>query len=616
MSTIRLFVCLLLALAGFAQNGFYLKPGDRVVFYGDSITDQRLYTTFVETFVRTRFPALDATFTHSGWGGDRVTGGGGGVIDLRLKRDVGPYAPTVVTIMLGMNDGRYRPFDKDIFDDYSAGYESMVKQIKALAPKTRITLIRPSPYDDVTKAPMNGGGYNAVLVRFGDFLAQLAAREGLDVADMNAPVVEMLKKAHAANAEVAGRIVPDRVHPGAAGHLIMAAALLKAWAAPAVVSNVDIDAGAARVLGADNTAVRSLVAGPVVSWQQSDKCLPMPVDMNDPVTSLAVKSSDFLETLNSETLKVRGLKPGHYALRIDAQQVAVFTADQLAAGINLAVWPTPMAKQAAEVHTLTRKRTDVHQARWRTLEVPLANDQAAATAPAIEALDALDRELAARQRAAAIPYERRYELVAVPPEAANVPPGFTPIFNGRDLAGWHVSKTNHHGTTPDWRAENGVLSGGQNPVGKGGIMLTDKKYKNFEVYAEINPDWGCDGGLFLRSTDKGEAYQVLLDFRENGTLFGVYGEALKGVRTFSIPEWRKNWKENDWNSVRARIEGDIPHITVWANGVRVTDWWDSANHLPEGAVDGMIAVQVHGGTQIWKEGGHQRFRNVAIRELP
>src|SRR5206468_356370 len=81
---------------------FALKDGDRVVFYGDSITDQRLYTTFTETYVVTRFPKLDVSFVHSGWGGDRVTGGGGGPIDSRLRRAVLAYTPTVMTIMLGM----------------------------------------------------------------------------------------------------------------------------------------------------------------------------------------------------------------------------------------------------------------------------------------------------------------------------------------------------------------------------------------------------------------------------------------------------------------------------------------------------------------------------------
>src|SRR4030081_865423 len=86
-------------------DSFALKDGDRVVFYGDSITDQRLYTTFTETYAVTRFPTLDVRFVHSGWGGDRVSGGGGGPIDVRLKRDVFTYKPTVMTIMLGMNDG-------------------------------------------------------------------------------------------------------------------------------------------------------------------------------------------------------------------------------------------------------------------------------------------------------------------------------------------------------------------------------------------------------------------------------------------------------------------------------------------------------------------------------
>lgn len=95
---------------------FHLKNGDRVVFFGDSITDQRLYTTFTETFVLTRFPDRKIAFTHSGWGGDRVTGGAGGGIAQRLDRDVFPYQPTVVTIMLGMNDGRVRAFDQQIFD--------------------------------------------------------------------------------------------------------------------------------------------------------------------------------------------------------------------------------------------------------------------------------------------------------------------------------------------------------------------------------------------------------------------------------------------------------------------------------------------------------------------
>src|SRR5881628_820473 len=148
-------------------ESFALKEGDRVVFYGDSITDQRLYTTFTETYVLTRFPKLDVSFVHSGWGGDRVTGGGGGPIDLRLRRDVFAYKPTVLTIMLGMNDGSYRAFDEAIFQTYATGSKRILDQVKAERPGIRITVIRPSPFDDVTQPPTFEGGYNAVLVKYG-----------------------------------------------------------------------------------------------------------------------------------------------------------------------------------------------------------------------------------------------------------------------------------------------------------------------------------------------------------------------------------------------------------------------------------------------------------------
>src|SRR5580704_14947889 len=177
---------------------FYLHPNDVVVFYGDSITDQRLYTTYVETFVVTRYPKLPVRFVHSGWGGDRVTGGGGGPIDDRLKRDVLLYKPTVMTIMLGMNDGRYRAFDDETFRVFTDGYEHIVKSMKDAVPNLRITLIDPSPYDDVTRAPLFDGGYNAVLLKYGEYLRTLAERNHLDFADLNTRLVNALQRANAA----------------------------------------------------------------------------------------------------------------------------------------------------------------------------------------------------------------------------------------------------------------------------------------------------------------------------------------------------------------------------------------------------------------------------------
>jgi len=188
MKLIRMLVLIALAALSLSAQDFYLKSGDTVVFYGDSITDQRLYTTFTETYAVTRFPTLDVRFVHSGWGGDRVSGGGGGPIDLRLKRDVFVYKPTVMTIMLGMNDGHYKAFDQDLFDTYANGIKNIVKAVKAERPGIRITLIQPSPYDDATRPPTFPGGYNAVLLRYSQFLKEFAQSDHLDLADLNTEV--------------------------------------------------------------------------------------------------------------------------------------------------------------------------------------------------------------------------------------------------------------------------------------------------------------------------------------------------------------------------------------------------------------------------------------------
>lgn len=599
---------LLPALVLPAQDGFQLHNGDRVVFFGDSITDQRLYTTFVETYVLTRFPTMNVSFVHSGWGGDRVTGGAGGGIEVRLARDVVAYHPTVVTIMLGMNDGRYRPFDDQIFKIYADGYRHIVEELKKELPGVRITAIEPSPYDDVTREPMFPGGYNSVLLRYSRFLAELAPQEGLSLADLNTPVTLMLERAKGSDPQLATKILPDRVHPGPAGHLIMAEALLKSWSAPDMVSDVELDAAGRKSVRSDNASISNLEFGKTISWTETDRALPMPVDLDDATMALAVHSSDFLGAMDRESLRVTGLAAGQYRLMIDGEEDGVFSAEQFGHGVNLAELKTPMWGQAWRVHNLTLKEATMHNTRWRNVQVPMEPEDLSGMGAAESSLDALDAELIRKQHDAAQPVAHRFEIV--PGGSA-----FESIFNGRDLSGWHISQVNHHGNTQGWKVEDGVLTGTQDKPGNGGIILTDRQYKNVEISLDLRPDYGCDSGLFLRSNEKGQAYQVLIDYLDGGAIGGVYGEGLQGVQTYVPPLWHEVWKSNDWNHLTARIEGDTPHIQVWLNGVKITDWHDTANHAPGGATSGMIALQVHGGNR-WIPGMKHRFRNIVVRELP
>ena len=421
MKPLRAFASTVLALASLAgsvasafahdPDSFFLKDGDRVVFYGDSITEQLLYTTFAETYAVTRFPQYDLTFTHSGWGGDRVTGGGGGPIDRRLARDVIPYRPSVVTIMLGMNDAAYQPFKQDIFDRYASGYKHIVEELKLDLPGVRLTLIKPSPYDDVTREPKFEGGYNAVLLRYADFVGDLAKSEGAGVADLNGPVVEATKKAFEADKEAAIKLNEDRIHPTPGGQLMMAQALLKAWHAPSLVSAVNLDAKDPRVVSADGAEVTDLKKeGETLTWIQLDHALPFPVNLKDPVVALATKSSDFFTALNRQPLKVDGLSANDYTLKIDGEEVGTFSKGDFNTGINLAEQTTPMTKQAAKVHALTTKHNALHKLRWRTIQVPYQDAQSDHLAEALAGLDGIESEYVAEQHATAQPVSHKFEL--------------------------------------------------------------------------------------------------------------------------------------------------------------------------------------------------------------
>lgn len=409
-----LFVMQLIFGAGLsvhAQDGFYLHPEDRVVFYGDSITQQAYYPAFVETYVVTHYPQLDVRFIDSGWSGDWVVGGDGGTIDERLARDVIAYRPTVVTVMLGMNDGSYRKFDPALFDGYCKGYQHLLDVLHAGLSDLRITLLQPSPFDDVSWPPQFEGGYNAVLLRYGQYVSELAEQRHFAVVDMNAPLVATLQKANATDHAVAEKIIDDRIHPGPGGHLIMAATLLKTWHVPSTVSAVEIDAARGRVVRADDTQISDFDKK-TLSWTEDDEALPLPIDWQDPAMALAARSSDVLDTLDQEQVKVTGLTALRYKLKIDGEEVGSWSRDELVQGVNLALVTTPMLRQALNVYGLILRHYEIHRARWQGLQVPLWHENSPHLREALDKLDTLEDELIAQARAAAKPKAHRYELVA------------------------------------------------------------------------------------------------------------------------------------------------------------------------------------------------------------
>lgn len=385
------------------KSTFALGDGDRVVFYGDSITQNGGYAQFVEHYARSRFPAWDLHFYNAGVGGDTVQGGGAGDIALRLERDVIRLRPTVVTLMLGMNDGRYRALEPAIRQAFRDGYRAIIARLRSALPEARLYLIRTSPFDDYSGTPDFGRGYDLALHELGEVVSALGQEHQLPVVDFGRPVSAGIQRVAAENRDLATQLLPDRVHPGPAAHLVMGATLLRAWQAPSLVTRVVLDAPAGAVVAAENTQVTALVAtSGRLSWEQLDRALPLPLNYHDADIVLAQKAGADLEALDQQPLVVTGLPDARYELAIDDWKFGPFTAAELATGVNLARYHTPMRWQA-------------YQVRWGTEGGHERQRVARSAQPAVaESLAAAEESAQYSRSRAAIPLPRKYTLQRTP----------------------------------------------------------------------------------------------------------------------------------------------------------------------------------------------------------
>jgi lysophospholipase L1-like esterase len=355
---------LTLAAAEPQENAsFYLRDGDRVVFYGDSITEQAYYTRSIEVYLRTRCPQLDVSFFNAGWAGDRAWGGDGGMLEERLKRDVIAHQPTVVTVMLGMNDGYYANHSGEALRAFEERIETLIATLKRELPGVRITLLGSSPFDNVTPGEPPDwergieGGYNSVVAHYVEVMEKLAERHDLVFVDMNAPLVEALQQLQEADPSLARQLIPDRIHPGPAAGLLMAAHLLDAWHVPHSEYAAQIDFR-------DTDSVASV---------RRELSLPFPIDTSDPLVSRLVSNSPAMKVFAGNVLRVTNMRHETARVTVDGDSVGVFSRSELERGISLTPPKSPLGKRATEVARLVALADQVRFINWRQLRIELGN---------------------------------------------------------------------------------------------------------------------------------------------------------------------------------------------------------------------------------------------------
>lgn len=310
---------------------FFFKPGDRVVFLGDSITEQYQYSTYIELYLTTRMPDGKFVFLNAGISGDTANGGAG-----RFKAHVLDEKPTAVTINFGMNDGAYTKFDPARHKVYVEKTDAMLRAAKDAG--VRVALVSPNAVDPRIRPgdnPEKFRAYTETQKQFYAPLKDLAAKYGFAFADQYATTRAALERMEKDDPR-AEKAVPfrDGFHTVPPGGLLMAHAILTGLHAPALVSDAAIDAktGKAGTKGCKVEAVSTAPNGAGVTFTRTDEALPLPVQ-KDWLPMLPYTNE--LKDLNYYGLSVWSLAEGDYTVSIDGAEVGKFSAKQLAAGVNL-----------------------------------------------------------------------------------------------------------------------------------------------------------------------------------------------------------------------------------------------------------------------------------------
>ncbi len=318
-----------------APGPLLLREGDRLAIIGDSITEQKMYSRLIETYLTACRPDLKITVRQYGWSGEKTDG-----FLRRMEKDCLTFKPTVATICYGMNDARYRPFDATNGRWYADHYTAIVRKFKEH--DVRVVVGSPGCSGKLASWVKARSGtldeLNLNLCSLRDIALDVASKEQVRFADIFWPMYQQQVLApgrfnkSADDYAVAGK---DGVHPGWAGHVIMAYAFLTALGLDGDLGTVSVDWTDGKATATGKHDLKSFSDGTLqlISYQMPF-CATGELDSDASIRS-GMTLVPFAEKLNRFTLKVRGLDKRSIKVTW-GNSSQTFKAEEAEAGINLA----------------------------------------------------------------------------------------------------------------------------------------------------------------------------------------------------------------------------------------------------------------------------------------
>lgn len=203
---LMIFVCQVLHAD---EGSCFIKDGDRVGFFGDSITAHKIYGELVEKVFRNCYPDADVKFINNGQSGLQLAGT---KLEKVIKGD-----PNVVTIMIGMNDAINSSWVKgDPIEPKVEQYRSQLTElVQGLKSRDKIVVIMSPTLTDETVAGscFRLEGTEVLLQRMGQVCEEVAKSESVYFIPVQSEFEE-----YGLTLPRYALLRPDGVHPCARGH--------------------------------------------------------------------------------------------------------------------------------------------------------------------------------------------------------------------------------------------------------------------------------------------------------------------------------------------------------------------------------------------------------------
>lgn len=312
-----------------------IVPGARVAIIGDSITEQKLYSKFMEAYLLACSGIPDVHVFQFGWSGEQAGG-----FAARMENDLTVFEPTVATLCYGMNDGSYQPYNDEIGKRYEANMRKILEKMASLGVKS-VVVGSPGAVDTHFFRPGQNMGdkpshiaYNDNLTRLREIDRSLAKEKSLLFADVHAAMFDAMTKAQATLGKEYDVCGKDGFHPGNNGQLLMAYAFLNGLGVDGKIGELNVDLKGASTASKGHKLLSATGGAIELESTRWPFCFEGDEKSSNSTRSI-LPFTPFNAHLNQFVLKVNGLDTTHAIVKWGNAEKK-FNREQLTAGVNLA----------------------------------------------------------------------------------------------------------------------------------------------------------------------------------------------------------------------------------------------------------------------------------------